>query len=101
MNELESLGVKLVMVSIGKPEVGKQLVEHLSIPNLADYLYVDPENVLYDSLKLNKGIKETFFTPSTPVAFLKRFTQSNGTSELVEVLSKWNKGMYNKSSFSS
>lgn len=89
------------MVSIGKPEVGKQLMEHLSIPNLADYLYVDPDNVLYDSLKLNKGIKETFFTPSTPVAFLNRFTQPGGTSELVEVLSKWNKGMYNKSPFSS
>jgi len=82
------------MVSIGKPEIGNKLAEHLSIPNLADYLYVDPENVLYDSLNLNKGVKETFFSPSTPLAMLNRFTQPGGTRELFEVLSKWNKAIY-------
>lgn len=59
-----------------------------------DYLFVDPSNVLYDSLQLNKGIKETFFSPSTPVAFFNRFTQPDGMKELIEVLSKWNKGTY-------
>jgi hypothetical protein len=54
--------------------------------------HADPENKLYDLLKLNAGIKETFFTPSTPLAFLKRFTKPDGTKELSEVLSKWNKG---------
>jgi hypothetical protein len=54
--------------------------------------HADPENKLYDLLKLNEGIKETFFTPSTPFAFLKRFTKPDGTKELLEVLSKWNKG---------
>lgn len=94
MDELNGLGVKLVMVSIGKPEVGKKLVEHLAIPNLANFLFVDPENVLYDKLSLNKGVKETFFTPSTPVSFLNRFTQPGGSKELFEVLSKWNKAIY-------
>ena len=96
MDELNGLGVKLVMISIGKPEVGKKLVEHLAIPNLANFLFVDPENVLYDALTLNKGMKETFFTPSTPVSFLNRFTQPGGSKELFEVLSKWNKGMQHK-----
>lgn len=94
MDELNGLGMKLVMVSIGKPEVGKKLVEHLAIPKLADFLFVDPENVLYDTLSLNKGVKETFFTPSTPVSFLNRFTQPGGSKELFEVLSKWNKAIY-------
>jgi hypothetical protein len=58
-------------------------------------LYVhfsDPENALYDSLDLNRGVKETFFSISTPFAFLDRLTKPGGTRELVEVLSKWNKG---------
>jgi len=82
------------MVSIGTPENGKKLVDHLSIPNFADYLYVDPENVLYDSLNLNKGVRSTFFSPGTPFAFLKRFTEADGTKELNEVLSKWNEAIY-------
>jgi len=94
VNDLESLGIKLIMVSIGTPENGQKLVEHLLIPNMADYLYVDPKNVLYDSLDLNKGVRSTLFSPSTPFAFLKRFTEPDGTKELYEVLSKWNKAIY-------
>eukprot|EP00532_Pseudo-nitzschia_australis_P004518 CAMPEP_0168187830 /NCGR_PEP_ID=MMETSP0139_2-20121125/15267_1 /TAXON_ID=44445 /ORGANISM="Pseudo-nitzschia australis, Strain 10249 10 AB" /LENGTH=132 /DNA_ID=CAMNT_0008110115 /DNA_START=457 /DNA_END=855 /DNA_ORIENTATION=- len=82
------------MVSIGTPENGKKLVEHLSIPDMADYLYVDPENLLYDSLKLNKGLKETFFSPGTPFSFLRRFTEKDGTKELGEVLRKWSGAVY-------
>jgi AhpC/TSA antioxidant enzyme len=92
LDELDRLGVNLVMVSIGMPEKGKQLVEHLEIPRGQDYLFVDPENALYDDLLLNKGIKETFFSPGTPFAFLDRFTKRDGMKELTEVLSKWNKG---------
>ena len=80
------------MVSIGKPHVGKQLIEHLEIPNGKDYLYVDPDNALYDDLLLNKGIKETFFSPGTAFAFLDRFTKKDGMKELSNVLSKWSKG---------
>jgi hypothetical protein len=43
-------------------------------------------------LDLNRGIKETFFTPTTPLSFLDRFTKKDGMTNLVEVLSKWNKG---------
>lgn len=94
MDELNRSRINLILVSIGTPENGAKLVDHLSIPNLADYLYVDPKNSLYDSLKLNKGVKSTFFSPSTPFAFLKRFTTRDGTRELNKVLSKWNKAIY-------
>ena len=40
MDELENLGVKLVMVSIGKPEIGKELIQHLEFQNGENYLYV-------------------------------------------------------------
>ena len=92
MNELEAAGINLVMVSIGTPTNGKKLVDHLAIPNLSDFLFVDPENVLYDSLSLNKGVRSTFFSPGTPFAFLKRFTEQDGMKELNEILPKWNKG---------
>ena len=80
------------MVSIGTPENGAKLVDHLLIPNFAEYLYVDPKSALYDSLNLNKGVSSTFFSLGTPFAFLERFTTRDGTQELYEVLSKWNKG---------
>ena len=86
------MGINLKLVSIGTPEKGKSLIQHLEIPNGEEYLFVDPENTLYDDLQLNRGIKETFFSPSTPFAFLERFTKKDGMKELIEVLSKWNKG---------
>lgn len=82
------------MVSIGTPTNGKKMADHLAIPNLGDFLFVDPENALYDSLHLNKGVKSTFFSPGTSFAFLKRFTERDGMKELNEVLSKWNKAIY-------
>ena len=84
--------MKLVMVSIGKPEIGKRLVDHLELENGDKYLFVDPENVLYDSLMLNRGIKETFLSIETPFAFLERFTKPGGTRQLGKVLSKWSQG---------
>ena len=56
-------------------------------------IYLDPDNALYDDLELNRGVKETFFSPGTPFAFLDRFLKPEGTKELGEVLSKWNNGM--------
>ena len=89
------MGVQLAMVSIGKPEKGKRLVEHLGIANGDKLLFVDPENVLYDALDLNRGVDRTFFNVNTPFAFLDRFTKEGGTKELGEVLSKWTKGTRN------
>lgn len=94
MEELNEMGVTLVLVSIGKPEIAKNLVEHLDIPNGEVYLYVDPDNTLYDALGLNKGVRETFFSPSTPMAFLDRLTKPDGMADLMGVLSKWNKGRF-------
>lgn len=86
--------VKLLMVSIGKPEIGKELVAHLELTNGDKFLFVDPENALYDELDLNRGVKETFFSPSTPLSFLDRFTTKDGMQDLIQVLSKWNKAIY-------
>lgn len=86
--------VQLVMVSIGKPEVGKDLVAHLGLRDGENYLFVDPDNEIYDDLDLNRGIKETFFSPSTPLSFLDRFASKGGMNELTEVMSKWNKAFY-------
>lgn len=82
------------MVSIGKPEIGKELVAHLELANGEDYLFVDPVNALYDDLDLNRGVKETFFSPATPLSFLERFTSKDGMTDLMEVLGKWNKAFY-------
>ncbi|CAB9509298.1 expressed unknown protein [Seminavis robusta] len=82
------------MVSVGTPENCKKLIDHLGVPNGAKYLFVDPENSIYDALYLNRGVKETFFSVSTPFAFLDRFTKKDGTKDLLEVLLKWNKGLY-------
>jgi len=53
----------------------------------------DPDNTIYDELDLNRGVKETFFSISTPFAFLDRLQKKDGLKELGGVLAKWNKGM--------
>lgn len=57
---------------------------------------LDPDNKIYDEIDLNRGVKETFFSISTPFAFLKRIQKKNGLKELGQVLSKWNKGKKGK-----
>lgn len=79
---------RLVCVSIGVPEKGRQLKEYLKLPD--DMLYVDPDNALYDALELRRGVQRTFFHPSTAFSFLDRFTRANGMRELTEnVLPGW------------
>ncbi|GKY96416.1 hypothetical protein MPSEU_000601100 [Mayamaea pseudoterrestris] len=82
------------MVSIGTPEKLASLIEHLEIENGSQYLYVDPENILYDELDLNRGIQRTFFNVNTPFAFLDRFTRKDGVDDLKKVLCKWTKAFY-------
>lgn len=82
------------MVSIGTPEKCRKLIDHLQVQNGERYLFVDPDNRLYDALLLNRGLKETFFSVETPLAFLDRFTKAEGTKDLNEVLSKWNKAFF-------
>lgn len=82
----------LVFVSIGTPEKGKIVAEHLGLPDAETLLFVDPDNVLYDAIRLRRGVDRTFFNIETPLAFVDRFTKRNGLKELGQVLSKWNKG---------
>ena len=78
------------MVSVGTATNCQKLVDHLGVPK--GYLFVDPDNAIYDALYLNRGVKETFFSVSTPFAFLERLQKKDGLKVLGEVLSKWNKG---------
>lgn len=94
MDELEAAGVKLAMVSIGLPEKGQQLVEHLEFDKGADYLFVDPDNVLYDELDLNRGVQRTFFNINTPFAFLKRIQKKDGLKDLVDILGRWSRAIF-------
>jgi hypothetical protein len=82
------------MVSIGVPEKGQRLIEHLEFDKGENYLFVDPENALYDALNLNFGIQRTFFNPSTPFSFLDRVTKEDGLKDLGTILSKWNKAVF-------
>jgi hypothetical protein len=81
------------MVSIGTPEKLASLIDHLELVDGEKYLFVDPDNKLYDALDLNRGVQRTFFNPQTPMSFLERFTKPDGMTELGEVLLKWSKGM--------
>ena len=83
--------ITLIMVGIGKPSVGKELVEHLGIPNGEQFIFADPENALYDDLDLNRGVATTFFSPATPYAIRDRLWNGD-TKEIGEVLQKWSKG---------
>eukprot|EP00978_Attheya_sp_CCMP212_P001918 scaffold3990_cov54-Attheya_sp.AAC.6 len=81
------------MVSIGKAEVGKELMSHLEIPNGADFVFADPENALYDDLDLNSGIS-TLMKPATAFSFRDRLFKPDGLKDLGVVLKKWNKAVY-------
>lgn len=52
----------------------------------------DPENTIYDALDLNRGLKETLFSISTPFAILDRLTKPDGMKDLGKVLGKWGRG---------
>jgi hypothetical protein len=82
------------LISIGVPEKAKHLVEHLNFENGHKYLFVDPDNTLYDALDLNRGIQRTFFNIQTPYAFLRRLQEKDGMLDLIDVLSKWSNGKY-------
>jgi hypothetical protein len=84
--------IKLIVIGIGKPSVGKELITHLQIPNGDQFVFADPENILYDRLDLNRGVPSTFFSIATPLALGDRFLKGD-TKDLGEVLEKWKNGM--------
>ena len=53
-----------------------------------EVIYADPDNVTYDALRLNFGVKETLFDASTPYSILERI-QSGKFKELTDVLRQW------------
>uniref|UniRef100_A0A7S1G041 Uncharacterized protein n=1 Tax=Corethron hystrix TaxID=216773 RepID=A0A7S1G041_9STRA len=84
--ELQALGVGLCMIGIGKPEVALRVCkEHLELDQPEDFIFVDPENALYDKLDLNVNL----FTIATAFSFLDRFSSEGGMKDLNYVLSKW------------
>jgi len=89
-------GVTLAIVSIGKPESGKELLQHLEVPDGEKLLFVDPDNEAYDNLDLNRGVRLTFFSPATSWAFGRRVLDGKPmlTEELSAVLSKWKDAIY-------
>ena len=84
------------MVSIGVPEKGRQLIQHLQLPTeeFRNILFVDPENTLYDTLELNRGVQRTFMNFNTPFSFVRRFKEKDGMKDLLSVLSNWKDGTF-------
>lgn len=85
--------IKLIVIGIGKPSVGQELITHLQIPNGDQFVFADPENTLYDRLDLNRGVPSTFFSIATPLALGDRFLKGD-TKDLGEVLEKWKNAAY-------
>jgi len=73
-------------------------LKHLDIDEGEKWIFVDPENTLYDTLQLNRGIETTFFSIETPFAFKDRIFGSNdrkdGMKDLLDVLGKWKDAVY-------
>lgn len=68
---LDKTKYNFVLISIGKPEIGMELCDHLGIENGEDYIYADPENDCYSKLALNSGWN-TMIRPATVSLILLR-----------------------------
>jgi len=81
-------------VSIGKPEIGRELCTHLGIEDGEEWIFADPENETYDKLALNRGWN-TMIRPETAFRFRDRIFGSSGSlDQLFEVLGKWKDAVY-------
>lgn len=78
--------MNLIVISIGTAERMRDFCRENEFP--MDILYADPENVTYDALRLNFGVKETLFDKSTPYSIAERI-QSGKIKELTDVLGRW------------
>lgn len=83
------------LVSIGKPEIGMELCNHLGIDGGDAWIFADPENDAYDRLQLNRGW-DTMLRPATAFRFRDRiFGGGKGSlDQLFEVLGKWKDAVY-------
>lgn len=90
--ELLAAGINLTMISIGRPEIGRELMTHLDIPNGKEFVFADINNSLYDVLQLNTGLKG-IINPKTAFAFRDRIFNGE-MGEIFEVLGKWKNAVY-------
>lgn len=90
---LASNNIDLVIVSIGIPEKGQKLANHLNLHDALEWIFVDPDNASYDALELNSGIGTTFASIETPFAFRDRIFgwngRKDGMKDLLDVLGNW------------
>ena len=63
---LDAAGVQLLLTSIGSKERGLEFCVKTGFD--PGRLLADPDNKIYDVLKMKKGVAETFFSPETPKA---------------------------------
>merc|ERR1712194_463686 len=92
--ELLDAGVDLIMISIGKPDVGRELINHLGLEKGEEFLYTDINNVLYNELYLNSGFLTSLVnSPATAFSFRDRiFNGKMGV--FMEVMGKWKDAIY-------
>lgn len=83
--ELDKVGVKLFLVSMGPPERGLEFSELTGFR--AERLIADPDSTLYKSVGFYTGLL-TFFHPSTPLSLLQRIRE-DGAKDLVEAFKTW------------
>ena len=79
---LDAANIKLLLVSIGTPERGKDFARETGFPQ--ENLLADPENACYDTLGFYKGAQRTFFHPATPFSMRDRI-MNGSTKDLQEV----------------
>ncbi len=77
------------LISIGKPEVGLSLCEHLGVRDGMDWIYADPNNGLYDALMTNRGW-DSMIRPATALRFKDRIFGGKEGGSLDQVRERGN-----------
>ena len=90
--------ISFALISIGTPETGKKLCNHLDIVDGEEWIYADPENDAYDRLLLNRGW-DTMIRPATAFRFRDRIfsgknKEGSSLKTLFDVLGKWKDGEF-------
>ena len=87
--------IGLSVISIGKPEVGKAVTEHLNLEDANLWVYSDPDSALYSTMDLNGGLGN-FITMDTAYTFRDRIlgNRQDGLSDFKDVMKKWQNAFY-------
>merc|ERR1712003_124725 len=84
--QLDDKNIKLLLVSIGTPERGRDFAKETGFPE--ENLFADPENICYDALQFYSGVRRTFFDIATPFSMRDRIFR-DGMSDLQDILKRW------------